>query len=158
MIELIFAQSQDGYIGQNGTIPWIEPVDLQFFRFMTVGRPVVMGRKTWESLPHNQQPLKHRDNIVLTRKPNYQAKGAKVLNCHFQILANYDDFWVIGGKEIYDLFMPFADTIVRTTLLNRILENGTPAPKIYDAFFERVTTFAPHPIVKIEKFLRRYES
>jgi dihydrofolate reductase len=90
-------------IGKNGSIPWHCKEDMRHFKKLTVGGRVVMGRKTWESLP--KRPLLNRDNFILTKQQNYVAEGAKVIN--EPIIDG--DLFVIGGAEIYELYSPYID-------------------------------------------------
>ena len=106
MTGLIWAQSTSGVIGRNGTIPWQLPEDMARFKELTMGHPVVMGRRTWESLPAKVRPLPGRRNIVLTRNPDYRAAGAEAVTSLDAALAG--ETWVIGGSEIYHLAMPVA--------------------------------------------------
>lgn len=106
-VALIWAQSTSGVIGRDGGIPWRLPEDLARFKELTTGHTVVMGRRTWESLPHSVRPLPQRRNVVLTRDPGYRADGAEVLTAVDEALAA-PDTWVIGGSEIYHLALPAA--------------------------------------------------
>lgn len=107
MTALIWAQSTSGVIGRDGAIPWQLPEDMARFKDLTTGHTVVMGRRTWESLPPRFRPLPGRRNIVLTRNPHYEAEGAEVITSLDDVLA-LPDTWVIGGSEIYHLAMPAA--------------------------------------------------
>ena len=106
-IGLIWAQSTSGVIGRDGAIPWSLPEDLARFKRLTMGHTVVMGRRTWESLPARFRPLPGRRNVVLTRNPGYRADGADVVTTIEAALTD-PDTWVIGGAEIYHLAMPVA--------------------------------------------------
>ena len=79
-IGLIWAQSTSGVIGRDGSIPWALPEDLAHFKRLTMGHTVVMGRRTWESLPVRFRPLPGRRNIVVSRNPDYRAEGAAVVD------------------------------------------------------------------------------
>lgn len=117
-IGLIWAQSASGVIGRAGRIPWRLPEDLARFKDLTMGHTVVMGRRTWESLPARVRPLPGRRNMVLTRQTGYAADGAEVLTSLEDALRprgssvddvlGGDDVWVIGGAEIYPLALPHA--------------------------------------------------
>jgi dihydrofolate reductase len=109
-ITLILAAAENGVIGKNGAIPWRIPEDLRRFKALTLGKTVVMGRKTWDSLP--KKPLPGRDNIVITRQKGWQPEGA-VVNASPARDAGKDIF-VIGGAEIYQLYLPLADRIELT--------------------------------------------
>lgn len=95
MTGLIWAQSRTAVIGRDGTIPWHLPEDLAHFKALTTGRTVVMGRRTWESLPEAVRPLPKRRNIVVTRNPGYTAAGAQVVSDLESVIAEPDS-WVIG--------------------------------------------------------------
>ncbi|MCX2932241.1 dihydrofolate reductase [Mycobacterium sp. CVI_P3] len=103
---LIWAQSTSGVIGRDGGIPWRLPEDLARFKDLTMGHTVVMGRRTWESLPATVRPLPGRRNVVLTRQADYMADGATVVTDLAEALT--DQTWVIGGGEIYHLALPAA--------------------------------------------------
>ncbi|AQT80686.1 dihydrofolate reductase [Mycolicibacterium litorale] len=116
---LIWAQSSSGVIGRDGGIPWQLPEDLARFKDITMGHTVVMGRRTWESLPAPVRPLPGRRNVVLTRQADYMAHGATVVTDLEDALAEDGgqersdsgmdpDCWVIGGSEIYHLALPLA--------------------------------------------------
>ena len=115
MISLVVAVSRNGVIGRDGGLPWHISSDLKRFKEITMGKPVVMGRKTWESLP--RKPLPGRRNIVITRQPGYPAPGADVVASAEAALAlckDDPDVAVIGGGEIYRLFWPLADRLYLT--------------------------------------------
>ncbi|BBX07205.1 dihydrofolate reductase [Mycolicibacterium aichiense] len=103
---LIWAQSTSGVIGRDGGIPWRLPEDLARFKELTMGHTVVMGRRTWESLPKSVRPLPGRKNVVLTRQADYMAEGATVVSALDDVPD--DDMWVIGGAEVYHLALPAA--------------------------------------------------
>ncbi len=107
MTALIWAQSTSGVIGRDGAIPWQLPEDLARFKELTMGHTVLMGRRTWESLPARFRPLPGRRNVVLTRNPHYEADGAEVITSLDEALS-LPDLWVIGGSEIYHLALPAA--------------------------------------------------
>jgi dihydrofolate reductase len=116
MIGLIWAQTADGVIGADGAMPWHLPEDLAQFRLRTAGAVVVMGRRTWDSLPERFRPLPGRRNIVLTRHPGWRAPGAETAGDLATALAaaGERDVWVIGGAEVYAQALPSADRLVRT--------------------------------------------
>ena len=105
-VGLIWAQSTSGVIGRDGGIPWRLPEDQARFKELTMGRTVVMGRLTWESLPARVRPLPGRKNVVLTRQADYMADGATVVSGLDDVLD--PDTWVIGGSEVYHLALPLA--------------------------------------------------
>lgn len=104
---LIWAQSTSGIIGRDGGIPWRLPEDLARFKDLTMGHTVVMGRRTWESLPASVRPLPGRKNIVITRQTDYVVDGGTVVNGLAAALRE-EGAWVIGGAEIYRLALPTA--------------------------------------------------
>ena len=107
-LRLIWAQSTSGVIGRDGGIPWQIPEDLAHFKELTRGHTVVMGRRTWDSLPAKVRPLPGRKNIVVTRQTDFMAQGATVVRSLDDALTDLDA-WVIGGEQIYALALPRAD-------------------------------------------------
>jgi dihydrofolate reductase len=116
---LIAAVARNGVIGKDNQLLWHLPEDMKHFRALTQGHAVIMGRKTWESLPPKFRPLPGRHNIVLTRNRDYQASGATLVNTLESALtscAGVDKAFVIGGAEIYALAMPQAQVLELTEL------------------------------------------
>jgi dihydrofolate reductase len=114
VISLIVAASENHVIGRDGDLPWRLSDDLKRFKAVTMGKPIVMGRKTWESIG---RPLPGRQNIIVTRQPGYQADGAVVVGGSEEAVAaarGADEIMVIGGSEIYALFLPVADRVYLT--------------------------------------------
>lgn len=107
VVGLVWAQSTSGVIGRNGDIPWHVPEDLARFKQVTVGHTVVMGRRTWDSLPAKVRPLPGRRNIVLSRQADFKARGAEVFGSLENALTE-PEAWVIGGAQIYLLALPRA--------------------------------------------------
>ncbi|OBJ08057.1 dihydrofolate reductase [Mycobacterium colombiense] len=110
-VGLVWAQSTSGVIGRGGDIPWKVPEDLSRFKEVTIGHPVIMGRRTWESLPAKVRPLPGRRNVVLSRDTGFVAEGAQVAGTMEEALAHGADgpeTWVIGGEQIYLLGLPYA--------------------------------------------------
>jgi len=128
---LIFARARNGVIGKSGGLPWHLPEDMAHFKQVTMGCPVIMGRKTWESLPERFRPLPGRTNIVVTRQPHWQAQGATraaslpeaVALCEGQAQA-----WVIGGAEVYAQALPLANT-AEVTEIESDFEGDAFAPR-----------------------------
>jgi dihydrofolate reductase len=119
MISLILARADNGVIGSKGGLPWRLPDDLRRFKSLTMGKPCIMGRKTWESLP--KKPLPGRTNIVVTRDRAFAAEGAVAVHSFEEALARAEDenateIMVIGGAEIFALAMPRADRIHLTEI------------------------------------------
>ncbi len=106
-VGLVWAQSTSGVIGRAGDIPWRVPEDLAHFKKITLGHTVVMGRRTWESLPENFRPLPGRRNVVLSRQIGFSAAGAEVVGSLEKALSE-PETWVIGGGQIYALALPLA--------------------------------------------------
>jgi dihydrofolate reductase len=106
-VGLVWAQSKSGVIGRGGDIPWRVPEDLARFKQVTIGHTVVMGRRTWDSLPARVRPLPGRRNIVLSRQADFVADGADVLGSLENALIG-PEVWVIGGAQIYALALPHA--------------------------------------------------
>jgi len=116
MITLVLAMAENGVIGKQGAIPWRIAEDMKRFKALTLGKPVVMGRKTWDSLP--RKPLPGRTNIVVTLDPGWRAPGAvpeTLLDMALDIAATEsDETMVIGGAEVYRALLPRADRIELT--------------------------------------------
>ena len=115
-VYLVAAVASNGIIGANGALPWRLPEDLQHFKRVTMGHPVVMGRKTWESL---KGPLPGRDNIVVTRTAGYEAPGAAVassLQAALALCLGEPVVFVIGGSRLFAESLPFAAGLVMTEI------------------------------------------
>ena len=113
-ISIIVAMSNNNVIGINNTLPWHIPQDLKRFKSLTMGNPIIMGRKTFESMP---KALPNRTNIILTKKKDYQPEGALVVNTVEEALTLVEEDaqpFIIGGGEIYRLFMEKCDRIELT--------------------------------------------
>ncbi|NML09973.1 dihydrofolate reductase [Sphingobium sp. AR-3-1] len=112
-ITLVLARADNGVIGRDGDLPWRLPADLKHFKAITAGHPMVMGRKTFDSLPGL---LPGRRHIVLTRDRDWRGRGAEVVHDidGAIMLADAPTVMVIGGAEIYRLFLPLADRIELT--------------------------------------------
>jgi dihydrofolate reductase len=115
-ISLVVAAAENRVIGHRGALPWRLPEDLKRFKALTMGKPVIMGRKTWDSLP--KKPLPGRTNIVVTRNPEFRAEGAIVVHSFMDAVekANADEIAVIGGQAIFADALPIADTIHMTQI------------------------------------------
>ena len=112
-LHLIFARAANGVIGYQGALPWHLPEDLAHFKRTTLGCPVIMGRKTWDSLPPKFRPLPGRMNVVITRQAGWQAEGAVIahsLQSAMALCTAHLDVWVIGGAQIYQQALPLAAT------------------------------------------------
>ncbi|RFO96891.1 dihydrofolate reductase [Rhodoferax lacus] len=118
-LHLVFARSTSGVIGVDGGLPWHLPEDLAHFKRTTLGCPVIMGRKTWDSLPPKFRPLPGRANVVVTRQADWQSAGALRADSLEQAMALCGDaphVWVIGGAQLYALALPLATTAVVTEI------------------------------------------
>lgn len=119
MIILIAAVARNGVIGKDNALPWHLPEDMRHFKALTTGHAVLMGRKTWESLPPKFRPLPNRRNIVLTRDASYVAPGAIVvhsLDAAVKVGAGETALFVIGGAELYRHMLPLADRLELTEI------------------------------------------
>jgi dihydrofolate reductase len=118
-LHLIYARARNGTIGQNNQMPWHLPEDLAHFKRVTLGQPVIMGRKTWDSLPARFRPLPGRVNIVITRQADWQAEGAwraTSIEDAMRLCGDVPDAWIMGGAEIYRQAEPLASTAVVTEI------------------------------------------
>ncbi len=131
-LHLIFARAANGVIGRGNQLPWHLPEDLAHFKRTTLGAPVIMGRRTWDSLPARFRPLPGRLNVVVTRDPQWQAEGAlraaslQEAMAHCQTHA-HADAWVIGGAQLYAAALPLASTAV-VTEIGQVFEGDAFAP------------------------------
>jgi len=127
MLKMIVACDRNGAIGKDGDLPWKQSTDLQYFKKLTIGSNLIMGRKTWDSLPGK---LPGREHFVLSR------------NEHSDItIINFEDAikmegWIIGGGEIYELFLPHVSQIYRTIINTRVENADTFFPDITGEGFE----------------------
>lgn len=114
-IAIVVAVSRNGVIGRDGGLPWHISSDLQRFKAITMGKPIIMGRKTWESLP--RKPLPGRQNIVITRQKNFVADGAWVaadLHAAIALAGGADEICIIGGGDIYRQALPLTERLYLT--------------------------------------------
>nr|AIA15406.1 Dihydrofolate reductase [uncultured bacterium] len=114
IVSFVLARADNGVIGDRGTIPWRLSEDMKRFKAITMGKPIVMGRKTWDSFP--RKPLPGRTNIVITRDPVWRAEGAVAVTSLDAALKraqseNPQEIAIIGGAEIWKLALPFARRI-----------------------------------------------
>lgn len=142
-VSLIVAYSSNRIIGKDNALPWRLPGDLAHFKRTTLGCPVIMGRKTWESLG---RALPGRRNIVVTRQGNYRATGAETAASLDQAMAMTRDnpeVFVIGGAQIYERSLEFADRIVATEV-HACIDGDAFFPPL-DTSVWRETTRSPQP-------------
>ena len=126
-VYLVAAVARNGVIGAGGKLPWHLPEDLKHFKKLTLGHPVIMGRRTWDSLG---KPLPGRENIVISRKTGFEAPGASVassVEAAIALCAGEPAAFVIGGAEIYAAALPLADGLVLTEI-DRAYEGDTRFP------------------------------
>ncbi len=113
-LSLIVAVARNDVIGVDGELPWHLPDDFAWFKRTTMGKPIVMGRKTWQSIG---KPLPGRQNIVITRQTDFEAAGADVVatpQAAIDVAGSADEIMVIGGAEVYAAFLPEASRIYLT--------------------------------------------
>lgn len=131
---LVVATDKNNAIGKDGDIPWSGKLrdEMRHFKKYTMGKIVVMGRKTYDSIPEKFKPLVGRNNVVLTRDRTWSSPGCTVMHDIDEILAisATEEICVIGGAEIYKLFLPIADRLI-VTVVDTEVENG-------DTFFPDV--------------------
>ena len=131
-LHLIYACAANGVIGKDNTIPWHIPEDMVHFKQLTQDCSVIMGRKTWDSLPPRFRPLPGRTNIVVTRQGDWQAEGAQRAGSLPAALAMCDASqitWVIGGGQIYAEALPLADC-VEVTEIEQAFDGDAYAPTL----------------------------
>ena len=131
-IHMIFARARNGVIGRDNTIPWRLPEDMARLKRLTTGWPVIMGRKTWDSLPPKFRPLPGRANIVITRQAGWQEAGAETaasLPDALALCAGSEEVWILGGAQIYAQAMPLANRIEVTEIAENI-EGDAFAPTL----------------------------
>ncbi len=132
MLALIAACGRGRVIGIDNRLPWHLPEDMKFFREITRGKPVIMGRKTWESLPDAFRPLPGRLNIVVSRNAAYQATGGSVVGSLPEALGAASDAeiaFVIGGAELFSQALPLADRLILTEI-----DQDYPGDAFFPAF------------------------
>jgi len=117
---LIWAEAEGGVIGAAGGMPWHVPEDLAHFREITLGDPVIMGRRTWESLPERFRPLPGRENIVITRQQDWAAEGVRRAADIDEAVRGLDRMWFIGGSDIFRQVIGQADRLEVTELDLRV--------------------------------------
>ena len=131
-IHMIFARAANGVIGRNNAMPWHLPEDMARFKRLTTGRPVIMGRKTWDSLSPKFRPLPGRTNVVITRQPEWKEAGAQTAASLADALAQCaaaEEVWIMGGAQIYEQAVPLADCI-EVTEIAQDFEGDAYAPQL----------------------------
>ncbi|MFM5154929.1 type 3 dihydrofolate reductase [Aeromonas veronii] len=138
-ISMIAAMAHDRVIGKDNQMPWHMPADLAHFKLVTLGKPVLMGRKTFESIG---RPLPGRRNLVISRNPDYQAEGIEVVGSVEAALAllagsSVEELMVIGGGHLYAEMLPSADCLYLTRI-DLAVEGDTRFPAFDDGQWQRV--------------------
>ncbi|MBB5173529.1 dihydrofolate reductase [Texcoconibacillus texcoconensis] len=131
MISFVVAMDENRLIGAAGDLPWRLPNDLAHFKKTTMGAPIVMGRKTYESIG---RPLPGRRNIVITRNPTFQAEGIEVLTDFDHVdewQQSEEEFFVIGGAEIFQQFLPYVERMY-ITVIHETFKGDTYFPDVLD--------------------------
>lgn len=163
-LSLILARADNGVIGKEGALPWRLPEDMRHFKALTMGKPCIMGRKTWESLPAKFRPLPGRANLVVTRQTGFPAPGARAapsLEAALAAVPEAEEVLVIGGAMLYAAALPAACRIYLTEIhaeydgdafapdfpaaewRESARENGTSGDLAYSfVMLERVSSFA----------------
>ncbi|MBW4080451.1 dihydrofolate reductase [Paenibacillus sp. S150] len=129
-ISMIWAMAANNVIGKDNDMPWHLPRDFDYFKSQTLGKRMLMGRKTWESL--GSKPLKGRTSIVLTRDRSFAPEGAEVVHSLEEALAagsKGDELMVIGGAEIYKMMLPYAGKLM-VTRIEQDIEGDTKFPEV----------------------------
>jgi dihydrofolate reductase len=148
MISLVVARAANGVIGNKGAIPWRLPEDMRHFKAITMGKPCVMGRKTWDSLP--KKPLPGRTNIVVTRDRTFHADGAVVVHAFEEALKRAEaespeEIAVVGGAEIYRAALPCAARI-HLTEVHADVEGDVHMP-VFDSVAWHEVSREDHPAI-----------
>lgn len=136
MISIIVAIAENNAIGKNNDLLWHISEDLKYFKRITLGSPIIMGRKTWESLPF--KPLPKRENIVISSNKNYKLDNAKVfysIEEAVQYAKKFENCFVIGGGMIYRTILPFCDKLY-ITKVHKAFEADTFFPEIDPKIWE----------------------
>ncbi|GJM41009.1 MAG: dihydrofolate reductase [Ardenticatenaceae bacterium] len=152
-LAIVVAVDKNGLIGVNNGLPWRLPDDMQWFVRQTLGKPVIMGRKTYESIPAKFRPLKGRHNIVLTRDERYEAPGATVVhsvNAALEAAGEVEEIIVGGGANLYAQLLPHTNRIY-LTVVDAELEGDAFFPEI-DGSGWRETFREHHPADERHQF------
>ena len=128
-VGLIWAEARGGVIGAEGGMPWHVPEDMAHFKEITLGAPVIMGRRTWDSLPERFRPLPGRGNIVITRQQDWAAEGARRAGSVQAAARGLERVWVIGGAEIFAQVIADADRLEVTELDLDVAGDAYAPPK-----------------------------
>ena len=144
----VVAMDRNRVIGRDGDLPWRLPSDLKHFKKVTLGKPCLMGRKTWESLPF---PLPGRPNLVLTRNAEYAAKGADVFTDMYEMIgrgfelagaADVDEVMLIGGAQLYETLLPRCGRLY-VTKVDAEVEGDAAFPEIDSRLWRQISSHGP---------------
>jgi len=145
MMTLIVAMSKNNIIGINNSLPWHITEDLKNFKNLTMGHPIIMGRKTYESIG---KVLPRRQNLIVTRTDNYKVKGGLVfysLESAISFCKRKEEFFIIGGGEIYKQSLPLADVLYVTEVQEKI-EGDTYFPEIDPKEWKEISRDIKHQV------------
>lgn len=135
MISFVFAMDKNRVIGYKNQLPWHLPADLQYFKRVTTGHVVIMGRKTYESIG---KPLPNRTNVIVTRQQNYRPEGCIVFHSVEKLVAHFskeEELFVIGGAEIFSQFLPIVEKMY-VTVIDHEFAGDTFFPEIDETEWE----------------------
>jgi dihydrofolate reductase len=138
LISQVVAMAENRVIGRDNALPWHLPADLAHFKRVTMGKPIVMGRKAFEAIG---RPLPGRHNIVMTRNPSYTASGCSVVHSLEQAIAAagaVEEIAVIGGEDIYQLFLPITD-LIHLTVVHTELDGDTWYPALDESAWRTIS-------------------
>ena len=159
MLSLIVARARNGAIGRNGTIPWHAPEDLAFFQRETLGGALIMGRRTWDSLP--KRPLPRRLNIIVTSTPRPEEEGARFVSLENALdtarAAGHLRLYAIGGAAIYSAFLPLADRLLITEVDLDVPDADTFFPDIAPGDWRPADSLnlrRDAPLCRVQEYLR----
>jgi dihydrofolate reductase len=155
MISIIVAMDENNLIGKDNELPWYLPADLQYFKKTTMGHPVIMGRKTFESIG---RPLPGRENVILTRDPEYQQENCTILHSMDELKAytesKPDEYFVIGGAELIKQALSFASKLYITKIHHQF-EGDTYFPPFDEKEWTLVSK-TPGPVDEKNKYAHDY--
>lgn len=139
MISFVVAMDENRAIGKDNDLPWYLPNDLKHFKKTTMGKPIVMGRKTYESIG---KPLPGRENIVVTRDHSYEAEGTTIVHAVDEVLQiDAEEICIIGGSEIFKQFLHVADRLY-ITVIHHTFDADTYFPELNDNEWKEVSRTA----------------
>lgn len=140
IVSIIVAMDKNRVIGKDNKLPWRLPRELQYVKKTTMGHPIIMGRKNYESIG---KPLPGRRNMILTRKNNYSAEGCEIVHSVedvFKMCEGEDEIFIFGGEQIYRLFLPYTEKLYITRIHNEF-EGDTFFPEIDWNEWKEVSSF-----------------